>query len=461
MNDSPRQYDPQGLQALQQCIDRTQDVTGLLQGAIAIFQDLFATETAAVVFLKSLHPLRQRPKELPAATVELVTPLASLPSHWELQHCDFCQAAWHQAPTPWASADLDQEPGRSPLRRLKSRRLLLLPLMGGQSLANAGRTVLGFVILGGRSPQPWPPATMQTMTLMAHQLGQTIIHRQALQQIQSLVDERTSQLKWSLEVQGKLSQTMRRQIQQLRHLNRLKDDFLSTMSHELNTPLATMKLAVKMLKQPGRSLEKQRTYLDILEQEINRESKLIQDLLQLQQAEASELALKPQRLILEPALLPLIHKAQARWFPLKQLEFCLIFKPETLGAKLQLETDPEHFLNVLSELLTNAGKYATPRSTITLQVEYWGRSPGRIQIRVCNEGIGIPREEQNHIFEKFHRGQGAITQAIPGTGLGLTLVKTIVEHLEGTITVSSEPNPQRDDYHTCFILNFPQTMAGF
>ncbi|MBV5261248.1 GAF domain-containing sensor histidine kinase [Synechococcus moorigangaii CMS01] len=450
------------LRELQGCIDQTQDVTSLLQQAIACFQNVSPVEGAAISLLKATHPLSQRHQApLPQATLEMATAPAHWPHRWQIQDCDFCQAAWHQAPEVWQLTDTatPTQHWRSPLLVGEYRRWLLAPLMGGHPSPSQGRIVLGFVILGGRSPRPWHPTEQQTLALMAHQLSQTLIHRRALQQVQSLVEERTSQLKWSLEVQAKLSQTMRQQIQQLRQLNRLKDDFLSTISHELNTPLATMKLAVNMLKQPGRSPEKQRTYLDILDQELTRESKLIHDLLQLQQAEASEFALKLQRLTLGPALETLIQKARDRWSPLKQLQFQLTFLPEAIAPKLQIETDPEHFLNIISELLTNAGKYAAPQSTITLQVQPLGRSPAQIQIRICNDGLGIAPEEQAQIFEKFRRGTGATAQAIPGTGLGLALAKTIIEHLGGSITVSSEPNLDRDDYRTCFVLSFPQTLA--
>ncbi|WP_099239717.1 GAF domain-containing sensor histidine kinase [Synechococcus sp. BDU 130192] len=451
----------QAQREIQQLIDEIQDTPKLFQAASTQLQTIFGVEQGGILLLKSANPLRQRQEPDPTDTLELKSSWSELPTQWSLQDCELCQVAWQKAPLVWAIADTTTHPWQSPLVRSQVRSLLFAPLMGGQLSSQHSQPVLGFVILAQRSPRQWLPEEIQTMASIAHQLGRTMIHHQALRQVQSLVEERTSQLKWSLEVQAKLSQQMRHQIQQLRHLNRLKDDFLSTVSHELNTPLATMKLAIKMLKQPGRSLEKQRTYLNILDQELNRESKLIHDLLQLQQAEASEFALKPQRLALGPALSELVQKFQDRWTPLKQLQFHLRFKPKALSTKLQFETDPEQFLNAMSELLTNAGKYATPKSNVTLSVEYLGRSPARIQIRLCNDGAAIHTEEQSQIFDKFRRGTGATAQAIPGTGLGLALVKTIVEHLEGSITVSSDPNPHRNDYRTCFLLDFPQVIAGF
>ena len=183
--------------------------------------------------------------------------------------------------------------------------------------------------------------------------------------MQSLVDERTAQLKWSLDVQAKLGSKMRQQIQQLRQLNVLKDEFLSTMSHELNTPLATMRVAVKMLKQPGRSPEKQATYLDILEQELKRESKLVEDLLKLQHFESERFAIKPQRLVLNDVLSGLQAEFNQRWQLLKGLQLEVVYFPETVTQKLQIETDEESLTNAISELPNECRKILNPQYNST------------------------------------------------------------------------------------------------
>ena len=81
-------------------------------------------------------------------------------------------------------------------------------------------------------------------------------------------------------------------------------------------------------------------------------------------------------------------------------------------------------------------------------------------MRLSNDGAGISEEEQAVIFEKFRRGSGVTDQAIPGTGLGLALVKALVEQLEGTIDVSSTPNNDGLTSQTCFEMTFPQSMTG-
>lgn len=447
---------------IHQLIDDEPNTPKLLERAIAATQKFFQADQGIVALLKYENPLHYRRDQItcPTATLNLSHSVTGLPEHWSLQECDFCQQAWIGAPEIWRSQDIADDLWHSPLLVPKYRSLLIAPLMGRKASEIYGNTVLGFVIFAHHTPRFWQEQDAQIIKIIAHQLSTTMIHHQALRQVQSLVDERTAQLKWSLDVQAKLGAKMRQQIQQLRQLNVLKDEFLSTMSHELNTPLATMKMAVKMLKQPGRSPEKQATYLDILDQELIRESKLIKDLLKLQHFESEQFTLKPQRLTLQPLLSKMQQEFDHRWQPLKGIQLQLSFLPENIAQKLQMETDEESFSNAISELLVNAGKYSAPDTIVKLEVEYLSKSPAKIQIRICNDGSGISPEEQEHIFEKFRRGAGVTDKAIPGTGLGLALVKALVEQLEGTIAVSSEPNSDNNYSHTCFTLVFPQSLVS-
>ncbi|OKH17349.1 GAF domain-containing sensor histidine kinase [[Limnothrix rosea] IAM M-220] len=450
------------LAKINQLIDTETSINKLLQQAIAAVVECYDVDFGLAGLFKYANPLlaRNEPQICPDATFNVVNETNLVPRQTVLKDCGICRQGWLSAPEILAINDIDQtDLATSPLTdRYKS--FLVTPLMGQQSSDGQSSTVLGLVILGQQTSRVWQAEEKQLADFVAHQLSTAMIHQQSLQRVQSLVDERTAQLKWSLDVQAKLGAKMRQQIQQLRQLNVLKDEFLSTMSHELNTPLATMKVAVKMLKQPGRSPEKQATYLDILEQELTRESKLIKDLLKLQHFESEQFAMKPQRLSLNPILEAMRQEFNQRWQLLKGLELEVTYVPENVSQKLQIETDEESLTNALSELLTNAGKYSARNTKVRLEVEYFAKSPAQIQLRLCNDGSGIAAEEQGHIFEKFRRGAGVTEQAIPGTGLGLALVKALVEQLEGTIEVSSEPNRGKKTYETCFVMTFPQSMVG-
>lgn len=459
--DQRYQRQTQLLADINQLIDAEQNTNKLLQLAIAATTDCLKADQGVVGLLKYENPLQSRSDRTtcPVANLNVINEVESFPKQWRLHECGVTRRAWLAAPKIWSVDEINDQFELAPLTK-QFKSFLVAPLMGQHSSDNYGNTVLGLLIWAQRSPRFWQAHEKQLVQFVAHQLSTAMIHRQSLRQVQSLVEERTAQLKWSLDVQAKLGAKMRQQIQQLRQLNVLKDEFLSTMSHELNTPLATMKMAVKMLKQPGRSPEKQILYLDILDKELIRESKLIKDLLKLQHFESEQFALKPQRLDLNPLLETMREEFDNRWNFLKGISLEIHYYPESVAKKLQIETDEESLTNTLSELLVNAGKYSAPNTVVRLEVEYLAKSPAQIKIRLSNDGSGIAEDEQEHIFEKFRRGAGVTDQAIPGTGLGLALVKALVEQLEGTIGVSSIPNEDQESYNTCFTLTFPQSMVG-
>jgi signal transduction histidine kinase len=263
------------------------------------------------------------------------------------------------------------------------------------------------------------------------------ISKQSILQVQAVADERMAQLKSSQNLLSKLQDANRRRIRQLDESNKIKDEFISSISHELRTPLTSMLLAIKMLHQPDLDEVRRTKYLAILEQQCTQEINLINDLLTLQQLESKELEYGRQLVNLSELVQPLLQKFQSTWSS-KQLQL----QVELPNVK-ELQVDPDSIRRILQELLTNAGKFAKPQTTVDLQIiaddfpEETLRQ--QLQIRVINQGPIITSEEQTYIFQKFRRGQGVTQGAIAGTGLGLALVKSLVLHLQGEITVSSQP----------------------
>jgi signal transduction histidine kinase len=228
------------------------------------------------------------------------------------------------------------------------------------------------------------------------------------------------------------------------------------MSHELKTPLTSMKIAIKMLRQPEISPQMREKYLDILEQEWNREYNLIKDLLTLQQVESGELTYSPQELDLSQTIADLEQSFATKWQPGRDINLVCAVS----ATDLKIHTDSESLEYILNELLANAAKYGDPHTTIELAVsQQLTAKQSEIVIAVANVGAGITPEELPHIFDKFRRGQGVTDRAVPGTGLGLTLVQYLVEHLNGTINVTSQPlNDQEKICLTTFVLKLPQTQ---
>jgi signal transduction histidine kinase len=327
--------------------------------------------------------------------------------------------------------------------------LLMLPL-------ESQGTILGCLMLQHEQCRDWLTDEISFVRLIAAQLSTAIIQTRSFQQVQAVVQERTAQLQRSLEVQAKLYEKSRQQVEQLRKLNEEREEFLSTISHELLTPLTSMTLAIRMLRQSELDDARRQKYLDILEQQCVQETHLINDLLALRKLESLPTTVQAQKLDLRQLIQTLAQTVEAGWQE-KDLKLDLDLPPRPLI----FYSDGENLHRILMELLTNAKKYSEPGSTIRLRATYEGDLAVRqVTLMVRNIGAGIPSDELPHIFDKFRRGQGVTKQAVPGTGLGLALVKSLVEHMEGTITAASRPLENSTVWETSFTITLPQANDG-
>lgn len=400
--------------------------------------------------------------------------------NFKLSDCPYCMTAWQQSPQAFAIDTLLEKtrnenetvshsnsdrpnslvpdffnPDRFPA-------LLLVPLVG---TASNSSLVLGFFLFQRDRPYRWQNGEMALARWVGAQIATAIIYDRTIKQVQSLVTKRTAQLQGSLEVQAKLYEQTRKQVEQLRQLIELKDEFLDSVSHELRTPLTTMKLAIQMLRQPGLPPERQAKYLELLEREWAREYNLIQDLLALQKLETHQIDLQLTKLNLKEILEELRGSFHETWAE-KGLELVVRYGGEgNLDTPLLLYSDRDSLQRILQELLANAEKYSDPDSTVYVEIDRLstpqlasetGKKGDRVTIAIVNTGEGIAPENIGSIFEKFTRGKEANQQAIAGTGLGLALVKGLVQHLNGTIEVSSRIADQNQRGETRFTLVLPQ-----
>jgi signal transduction histidine kinase len=226
-----------------------------------------------------------------------------------------------------------------------------------------------------------------------------------------------------------------------------------------------MKMAIKMLRQPQCNSERKEKYLDILEQEWNREYGLIKDLLTLQQVESNKLNIQPQEVSLNQIIDHLATDFRKKWSENKGLTLNINYdygnsrKKETSTDNLQVYIDPHSLKQIIGELLLNAGKYAEPNSQVEVFASRKIISEGyQIILTITNCGWGISTNEQRYIFDKFRRGKGVTDSAIPGTGLGLTMVKSLVDYLAGKIEVKSVPIDNSSTFKTSFTVTLPQSL---
>lgn len=463
------------LNQLSQALPSALDLDEILQIATASTAQALMVDRGLLLLLKYANPLyKKQQTKLPKAKVTVAcewfeassnntVPSANnkslLNQSFWLSESALCQQAYRNAPEAIAIANrlispTDQTPTKdlATLDQEMMPAVLLVPLIGAYSNTSPCATVIGFLVFQHHQARLWNADDLELVKWVSVQISATIIQKQTLRQVQSLVEDRTAQLQRSLEIQAKLYEKTRQQMNQLQQLNLLKDEFLSSMSHELRTPLTTMSLAIRMLRHPQITQERRDKYLEILEQECNKEIDLISDLLSLQRLESNQSQIQLQNIDLMLLLKDLAESFREKWST-KRITLSI----ESPVKALMLHTDPDSLNRILLELLTNAGKYSYPDTTVSLQVAHQ-QPRNQIVITLSNLGSEILPTDLSQIFEKFHRGQGVTKKAVQGTGLGLALVKCLVQNLNGTIEVASSLSTSKN-YLTTVTLTLPQSIA--
>ena len=228
-----------------------------------------------------------------------------------------------------------------------------------------------------------------------------------------------------------LSET--KELEKLRKLDRLKSEFISSVSHELRTPLTAIRGFVELMLDNVEELDPEtvRTYLEIIDEEAERLTRLINSLLDFSRLETGRLSLEISEFRIED----IVNRA-IKMFESKAKEKGLEIYTEIEENLPPIKGDKHKLLQVLINLLDNAIKYIGDGKRIWVKV----CSEGKNAIRVCveDEGIGIPKESLPYIFDRFFRVEGDYFHKVSGLGLGLAIAKHIVEAHNGRIWVESE-----------------------
>lgn len=208
-------------------------------------------------------------------------------------------------------------------------------------------------------------------------------------------------------------------------------------------------MAIRNLRQPNITPERQVKYLDILEQQCTQEINLINDLLTMQRLDTHQEKPQLETINLNTKIQDIVSP-----FEKKLADKNLTIYLDLPEPQLELQTEAESLDRILHELLTNTCKFSQNHTTVEVLVSHQvNQLIDKVIIKVINTGRGISSEEANYIFDKFRRGRGRWT---PGTGLGLALVKSLTQHLNGTISVESTPIEDSDYSSICFTLTLPQ-----
>ncbi len=219
----------------------------------------------------------------------------------------------------------------------------------------------------------------------------------------------------------------------LRRLERLRQDFVANVSHELKTPLANIKSSVETLIDGAVEDPAARgMFLAEIADQADRQQMLIEDLLSLARIESAEQRFTAERVLVDDAVHACLdrHRTRAEAKGLTLNGVALADTPPDLGVW----ADDEGLAQVLDNLVDNAIKY-TPAGRITVR---WKATAEAVLIEVEDTGLGIPQADQPRIFERFYRVDKARSREMGGTGLGLAIVKHLVQAMRGTVSVSSE-----------------------
>ena len=213
-------------------------------------------------------------------------------------------------------------------------------------------------------------------------------------------------------------------------MERLKDELISTVGHELRTPLTSLRGFAELMLEREFPPDRRQRFLSIIHGETVRLTNLINDFLDLQGIESGRQAYHFERVDLREVLregMALFTQADAK-HPLR-LEV-----PDTLPP---VQADKDRIRQVLSNFLSNAIKFSPRGGEVTVGARQQG---AYVEVWVTDQGVGIPPEAIPQLFSKFFRVDNSQTRHIGGTGLGLALVKEIVEAHQGQVRVDSEPD---------------------
>ena len=228
--------------------------------------------------------------------------------------------------------------------------------------------------------------------------------------------------------------TILNDITKQREIEKLKQDFLTGVSHDLRTPLVAMGKSVSMLlgKNSGEVSKIQGEFLSIIDRNLKRLTILINDLLDLSKLEAGRMKINPLPSSIEKTIDESIQSLKI-WARTKSIN---LQKKIPAGIR-EIYFDPNRIIQVLNNLLSNAIKFTPNGGEIAVEVEM-DKEKSELIVTVQDSGVGIPPEDLDKVFEKFYQVEDSASSGTGGTGIGLAIVKQIVELHGGKVWVESQ-----------------------
>jgi signal transduction histidine kinase len=231
---------------------------------------------------------------------------------------------------------------------------------------------------------------------------------------------------------NEMADELQRQAGERDRLDRMKDEFVLTASHELRSPLTSVQGFAELLMLEREKLTaKQADTVEIILDNTRHLVRLLNDLLDLARSDAGRLTIKPVPTAAAALIADAVRTMRG------QTEAARQTLDEDVPSDLPpLRVDPDRIRQILVNLLTNAHEYCPERASIRVSAKRIGAD---VEISVTDDGPGIPPDQLEHIFERFTRGDAGLTQRVGGTGLGLAISRSLVELHGGSIRAESVP----------------------
>jgi len=275
-------------------------------------------------------------------------------------------------------------------------------------------------------------------------------------QLFKMLQETEALLRYTREIESKSAILQRTQAElqqaneQLKELAQMKDDFVSTVTHELRTPLTSIKSLSQILKERKDSLpaERQAQFLAVIFKESQRLGRLIDEVLDFQRLEQRKMSFSYSRFLVQELLADVLLILEES---MEQNGVTLENKLQSLRPNYIVEADYDRLKQVLINLISNAIKFKQAGRSLRIQIDA-EKNGKELIFSVSDNGIGIPNELHQSIFEQFKQGQMPSRDKPKGSGLGLAICKQIIEQHRGHIWLSSQPN-----FGSTFYFSIPLT----
>lgn len=372
----------------------------VISEAVAAIQDQLAVDFAWVglVAADELSPGAGEPgsgEELAGIAGQLPPGSVGWLQEIYREHSSYCVRDLHSAQAQEIPSEV-----RATLRGLGASSLLLTAF-------GAGPELLGAIALLRNDPrQRWTDTEIEALEYLAENVGRGLEHARLYEGEERLVAE-------------------------LQALDRAKTSFIEAASHDVRTPLTSILGNLELITEGegGAVSPQQARMLDAVQRNAQRLQTLIEDMLTISKIELGAFTSD-----LQPMDLAGIVPAAAEIMGPSAVEGGLSFTVDCPDRGLMIEGDPEQLDRVLMNLLSNAVKYTATGGTVRLTA---GREGASAVLSVTDTGMGIPAQDQKSLFTRFFRASNAVDRAVPGSGLGLSIVRTIVLNHHGDVDIAS------------------------